>query len=234
MRKACDLLSSDHKPITIVNDEYVEFKQKEIVEWYTSEITLILRDGQTSFEEFTEYTIGLTRKNGVTMYCQTAFTYLSSQSETVLSFPANCLTYIENEIIPESNVYVLSYMTSTSDIKVNLNATITVIKHKLCPNPFKHLISSNNVVYVFDSFELYDTSNEVVIIEHNSNAITKTPQYGQTFKVIVYSAEAGVVYANENVLYIEDILATPETNIILPSNTNTIKVELKTTQIFTS
>ena len=230
MRKACDLLSSDHKPITIVNDEYVEFKQKEIVEWYTSEITLILRDGQTSFEEFTEYTIGLTRKNGVTMYCQTAFTYLSSQSETVLSFPANCLTYIENEIIPESNVYVLSYMTSTSDIKVNLNATITVIKHKLCPNPFKHLISSNNVVYVFDSFELYDTSNEVVIIEHNSNAITKTPQYGQTFKVIVYSAEAGVVYANENVLYIEDILATPETNIILPSNTNTIKVELKTNE----
>ena len=60
--------------------------------------------------------------------------------------------------------------------------------------------------------------------------VTTTPQYGETFKVIVYSNEGGVVYANENVLYIEDILAIPEINIILPSNTNTIKVELKTNE----
>ena len=239
MKNACEGLSLDNKPPIIVNDVNVEFKQKEIVEWYTSSditLTLVIKEGQTLFEEFNEYTIGLTRINGVTMYCQTTFIYTPSQLETHLTFPANCLTYIDNEVIPESNVYMLSYMTDTSNITVNVNAVVTVIKHKLCPNPFKHLISgNNNVVYVFNSFELYDTtSNEVVIIEANSNAVTTTPQYGETFKVIVYSGEGSIVYANDNVLYIEDILATPETNIILPSNTNTIKVELKTSSTTTT
>ena len=47
---------------------------KNACEDLSSDITLIIKDGQILFEESKEYTIGLTRKNGVTMYCQTTFT----------------------------------------------------------------------------------------------------------------------------------------------------------------
>ena len=82
MKNACEGLSLDNKPPIIVNDVNVEFKQKEIVEWYTSSditLTLVIKEGQTLFEEFNEYTIGLTRINGVTMYCQSTFIYTPSQ-----------------------------------------------------------------------------------------------------------------------------------------------------------
>ena len=223
IKSECNNISTNHNIQQINDNAFIEIKQKQIVSWSPSNITIIFKEEQISFYKEETITIGLVRKNGVKMIWESSLTYPSALSEQTFTIPANTFKYIENEILPESNIYILAYKIDTNIITIP-NASIEVVKHITCPNPFKNALTSS-ITYIYDSFELYDSTYEAIIIE-NENTLLTLPQYGKVYSVII-PTETNILYANEEVIFIESITAVPDTYIYLSNSKTPIHITLK-------